>query len=377
MKEIRLHGEKIVYGKGSLKCLSELVHKRAFIITSGSSMFKNGSISHIENYLKEADASYTIFRGVQKNPDTNVVMEILKKMEEFKPDTVIAVGGGSPIDAAKVASLFYEFKEINFNNVLSISLPEKREKLKIIAVPSTSGTGSEVTKAAVITFKDRNIKVGIKTAAFIPDIAVLDPDITISMPKNIAAETGMDAMTHLMESYINKNIDYYTECIAEGAIINLLHALPSSCLYCDAESRDRVHVYQSIAGSVLANVGLGMSHGISHAFGGRYDLGHGLLNGICLPYVLLWNEKDPEVKERINKLSRLAGEDIISAIINLKLKIGIPKGFFEILDEETFKKDLPLLVENSLKGSTQVNPVKISKEDMELILTSIYYGKEF
>ncbi|MFA6940293.1 MAG: iron-containing alcohol dehydrogenase [Clostridiaceae bacterium] len=377
MKEIRLHGEKIIYGKGSLKCLSAIGQKRAFVITSGSSMFKNGTISDIEKYLKEAGASYTIFSGVQKNPDTNVVMEILEKMDEFKPDTVIAVGGGSPIDAAKVASLFYEFKEINFDNVFSISLPEKREKVKIIAVPSTSGTGSEVTKAAVITFKDRNIKVGIKTAAFIPDIAILDPDITMSMPKNIAAETGMDAMTHLIESYINKNIDYYTECISEGAIINLLNALPSSCLYCDKESRDRVHVYQSIAGSVLANVGLGMSHGISHAFGGRYDLGHGLLNGICLPYVLLWNKKDPEVKGRLDKLSRLAGEDIISAIINLKHRIGIPKGFFEILDEETFKKDFPLLIENSLKGSTQVNPIKISKEDMELILTSIYYGKEF
>lgn len=377
MKEIRLHGEKIVYGKGSLKYLSAVGHKRVFIITSGSSMFENGTIPAVENYLKGASTSYTIFRGVQKNPDTNVVMEIVDKMHEFKPDIVIAVGGGSPIDAAKVASLFYEYKEINFSNVLSISLPEKREKLKIIAVPSTSGTGSEVSKAAVITFKDKDIKIGIKTPAFIPDIAVLDPDITMSMPKNIAAETGMDAMTHLMESYINKNIDYYTECIAEGAIINLLHALPSSCLYCDEESRDRVHAYQSIAGSVLANVGLGMSHGIAHAFGGRYDLGHGLLNGISLPYVLLWNKKDPEVKERLNKLSCLAGEDIISAIINLNQRIGIPKGFCEILDEDTFKKDLPLLVENSLKGSTQVNPVKISKEDMELILTSIYYGKEF
>lgn len=377
MKEIKLHGEKIVYGKGSLKWLSSIGQRRAVIITSGSSMFKNGTISNIENYLNEADTSYTIFKGVQKNPDTRVVLEIVKKMEEFKPDTVIAVGGGSPMDAAKVASLFYEYKEINFDNVLSVTLPEKREKIKIIAVPSTSGTGSEVTKAAVITFKDKNIKIGLKTTAFIPDIAVLDSDITLSMPKNIAAETGMDAMTHLMESYINKNIDYYTECISEGAIINLLHALPSSCLECNEESRDRVHVYQSIAGSVLANVGLGMSHGIAHAFGGRYDLGHGLLNGICLPYVLSWNKKDPEVKRRLDKLSALAGEDIISAIINLNHKLGIPKGFNEILNEETFKKDLPLLVTNSLMGSTRVNPVKISKEDMEQILTSIYYGKEF
>lgn len=377
MKEIKLHGEKIVYGKGSLKWLSSIGQRRAVIITSGSSMFKNGTISNIENYLNEADTSYTIFKGVQKNPDTRVVLEIVKKMEEFKPDTVIAVGGGSPMDAAKVASLFYEYKEINFDNVLSVTLPEKREKIKIIAVPSTSGTGSEVTKAAVITFKDKNIKIGLKTTAFIPDIAVLDSDITLSMPKNIAAETGMDAMTHLMESYINKNIDYYTECISEGAIINLLHALPSSCLECNEESRDRVHVYQSIAGSVLANVGLGMSHGIAHAFGGRYDLGHGLLNGICLPYVLSWNKKDPEVKRRLDKLSALAGEDIISAIINLNHKLGIPKVFNEILNEETFKKDLPLLVTNSLMGSTRVNPVKISKEDMEQILTSIYYGKEF
>ena len=124
-------------------------------------MFKNGTISNIENYLNEAGASYTVFKGVQKNPDTKVVMEILNKMEEFKPEAVIAVGGGSTIDAAKVAALFYEYKEINFNNVFSISLPEKREKVKIIAIPSTSGTGSEVTKAAVITFKEKDIKIGI------------------------------------------------------------------------------------------------------------------------------------------------------------------------------------------------------------------------
>lgn len=377
MKELKLHGEKIITGRGSLEYLKTINYKKALIVTSGSSMFNNGTIKKIECYLKEANCDFIIYKGVPKNPDTKVVLDILKTMDSFIPDVVIALGGGSPMDAAKVAALFFEYRNLNFDNVLSTSLPDKREKIKLIHIPSTSGTGAEVTKAAVITFKDKNLKIGLKTLAFIPDIAILDPYITLSMPKNIAGETGMDAMTHLVESYINENLDYYTMCMAEGAIINLLEALPSSCNNGDIESREKVQIFQSIAGSVLSNVGLGMSHGISHCFGGMYDLGHGLLNGICLPYVLKWNIRSESVLKKIDKLSRLIGKDFIKSIEDLNLLIGIPSSLSSILDEELFKKDFNILTLNSLKGSTLANPVKIEEEDMKIILNCIYYGGEF
>lgn len=378
MKKLTFGGKNIITGEGALEYLNSINNKKVVIVTGGKSMFESGTIEVIDKILKKNNCEICIISGIKKNPDTEEVILGVKKMKEFNPDTVIAVGGGSSMDAAKVMTLLYENEHINFDNILSIELPEERNKVKFIAIPSTSGTGSEVTKAAVITFKKDNIKIGIKTNAFTPDIAILDPSITMTMPDNVVAETGMDAITHAVECYINDNLDDFTECIAKGAVEGLFKYLPLSYKYKTLEAREKVHHYQCIAGLAFDNVGLGMAHGISHALGGKFDLGHGIANAIVLPYVLKYNSRNETVERKLKILARVVdSSDFIEAVKSVSNTLNIPKCLKDVgISEDDFKNNLKILVENSLKGSTRVNPVKITEEQMKELITCIYYGYE-
>lgn len=374
MKSIRLMGERLTFGSGSLNELENIEAEKVFIVTGGKSVFTNGTMDKIEDILYRSGKDYMLFSGVPKNPDMDVVLSGLERMRIFKPDVILAIGGGSPIDAAKVMALFYEYPELSFDlNFDEYVLPQKRKKISIVAVPTTSGTGTEVTKAAVITFKDRNIKIGLKSDAFIPDLAILDPDVTLSMPPNIVAETGMDALTHAVECYINHNLDDFTEPIAYGAIEGLMRYLPVSFEKNTVESREKVHHYQCLAGMAFTNVGLGMAHGISHAFGGRYNYGHGLLNGMLLPYVLEFNSRDDRVRDKLKLISRRLGvKSVIEEIKILNKRLGIPEGFSSMgLDRDVFEEDLDKLVIDSLKGSTRRNPVKVTPDEMRELLIEI------
>ena len=281
------------------------------------------------------------------------------------------------MDAAKVMTVFYENDELNFDNVLEKGLPDKRKKVKLIAIPTTSGTASEVTRAAVVTFKEKNIKIGLKTDAFIPDLAILDPVLTLSMPKHIVAETGMDAMTHAVEAYCNENLDDFTEVMARGAVEGLYRYLPISYQEGTVESREKVHNYQSLAGFAFTNVGLGMVHGIAHAIGGQFNEGHGLINAVALPYVLEYNRQhSKKVADKLNILAKTIGvEDFVMAIRQLNKVLNIPNSFKEIgIKQEDNYDNFTLLLGNALQGSTKSNPVKISEADMKELLKEIYAG---
>ncbi|NLP42629.1 MAG: iron-containing alcohol dehydrogenase [Veillonellaceae bacterium] len=377
MKCLILGGRNVIIGRGALEKVKSIQAERAFIVTGGSSMFKSGVIDKIENLLQQSKCQTYVYSGIKKNPDTRDVLGGLSKMRDFKPDLLIAVGGGSPIDAAKVMAIMYENPKITFDNILSVTLPQQRTALKFAAIPSTSGTGSEVTRAAVITFRESQIKIGIKTPAFIPDIAILDAELTMTMPDNVVAETGMDAMTHAVECYINNNLDDFAECMARSAVEGLFAFLPVSYQEKTAESREKVHHYQCLAGIAFDNVGLGMAHGISHAIGGMFDLGHGLINAIALPYILEYNAQDPAVKAKLDRLARsISQPDFCAAIKNLNKGLKTPTCFREAgISRQLFEDNFKLLVENSLKGSTRVNPVKVSAGDMADLLTSIFHGK--
>ena len=378
MKNLKLHGDKLIIEQGSLKYLKSIKENRIFIVTGGQSSFKNGSIDKIRQYFDMNNKIYQIFSGIKKNPDTNIVLSGVEEMREFKPDLVLAIGGGSPIDAAKVMVLLYEHKELTFDNILLKDILNYKRRIKFIAIPTTSGTGTEVTKAAVITFKEKNIKIGLKSMAFIPDVAILDAELTMSMPKNIVAETGLDALTHALEAYTNHNLDDFTEVIAKGAVEGLLEYLPKSYNDKSIEAREKVHYYQSMAGMAFHNVGLGMAHGISHAFGGKYDYGHGLLNGICLPYVLEYNQKNDVVKEKLKYLSSFLNvNSVVDEIHQLNKKLDIPQSFKELgLSEKQFYDDLDNLIINSLKGSTVGNPVEMNEIEMRKVLIKIFNGEK-
>ena len=379
MRKLVLSGKGILTGEGSLLALKDLKYERALLVTGGSSMIKSGVIARAEKYLQMNGTETDLFSGVPKNPSIEDVLKGLVICRKFKPDVILAIGGGSAMDCAKAILLFYEFPYLNFENVLEFNkkgeIPTER-KTGLICVPSTSGTGSEVTRGTVITDPEKELKVPIMTDCLRPDLAILDPEITMTMPDHVAAETGMDALTHAIEAYTNHNLDDFDEGLCSNAIIGIMKWLPVSVFDKTLEAREKVHNYQAMAGIGFANVGLGMVHEIAHSFGAAYNMAHGLTNAIILPYVLRYNSRDAVVREKLAELSyRCHCDDIITEIEKMREKLGIPASFREAgITEEMYREKYDLLLEHAMLGATNVNPVKMTIEEMKKMLNVVYTG---
>jgi alcohol dehydrogenase class IV len=376
MKELKFHGKSIIIGRGSISAVMDLGAKRVFLVTGGKSMVENGSLAKIEALLKEQGAAVLVHSGIPANPSVDVVRQGLAAMKAFAPDTVIGLGGGSAMDASKLMALFYEYPELEIETAVKTGLPQQRKKIRLVCIPGTSGTASEVTPFAVLTFTGENLKIGAKAPSLIPDLAILDPEVTLSMPAHVAAETGIDALTHAIECFTHPAVDDFTSCLAAGAVENIFAFLPESVNKGSIETREKIHYAQCMAGCAFANAGTGMDHGVAHAFGGRFNLGHGLLNAVALPHVIRFNSRDPQVKERYAYLAhRIGASDLASAVAELNKVIGIPASFASIgVPSAAFHTELDALVENSLKGATRANPVPVTTEDMRLFLTNVFNG---
>lgn len=380
MKKIVLGKNGIITGVGALEYLASISYKKVFIVTGGNAMFKTGVIDKAEAYLKQAGCEVALYSGIKKNPTMEQVLDGLEQMRKAKPDAVIAIGGGSAMDAAKAMLLFYDFPELNFDNVLEKNakgLIPTECKTALICAASTSGTGSEVTRGTVITDTKNKIKVPIMTDCLRPDIAILDGSIAMTMPEKIAAETGMDALTHAIEAYTNHNLDDFDEALCKGAIEGIMENLEESCKEPTMENRQKMHNYQAMAGIGFANVGLGMVHGIAHSYGAIFDMAHGLTNAIILPYVLEYNRTNHVVKEKLIRLSYACKcTDIVEEIWKLREKLEIPNSFSEAgISEEEFQENYELLVDHAMLGATKVNPVVMTRKEMEKMVSLVYYGK--
>lgn len=377
MKKLVFTKDVFVTGDHALEYLKELDTARAVIVTGGTSMFRTGVIDKVRGFLEEGGCEVSVYSGISKNPTVTQVLDGLKLFREKNPDTVIAVGGGSPIDAAKVMTLFYDFPELNFDNVFDRDISRLKLKTKFVAVPSTSGTASEVTHVGVITYEEKEYKYAIRSEAIRPDVAILDPEIPCTLTPGIAAETGMDALTHALEAYINKTGNDFTYALAKEAVEGLMEWLPVSVKTGSRESREKVHNFQCMAGMAFSNSGLGIVHGVSHAFGGKYNLAHGLANAVILPYSMDYNKKDASVKEKYDKLSHILGADVIEKVKELQKELGIPGCIRDAgVSEEIYRADYEFLVENSMKGSTAANPIPVSVEDMKKFVDCVYYGNK-
>ena len=371
-----LGGNFLITGAGSLNYLENIKDKTVFIVTGSKSMLENGVIGKMEETLHNNECQVKVYSGIRKNPDEDSILAAMKVMNDFCPQVLIAIGGGSPMDAAKIMAIFYEYPQLTFEDLRAGKIPQNRNMLKFIAIPTTSGTASEVTRASVVTFRRDNIKIGLKSDAFMPDVAILDPTLTMTMPKKIVAETGMDAMTHAVEAYCNEAVEDFTEVLARGAVGGLYKYLPISYHEETLQSREKVHNYQCMAGYAFANAGLGMVHGIAHSIGGKFDEAHGLINAVVLPYVLEYNSQNPVVKEKLAILAKEIGvECFVDAIKALNAKLNIPRYFAEMgIDKEIFYNDLAEIIDNALQGSTRSNPVKMTCESMKALLLKIYEG---
>ena len=370
----------IVHGEDSLDYLKNLEGKKAAIVTGGSSMKRFGFLDKAKELLEEGGMEVLIIDGVEPDPSIKTCLEGGKKMEEFGPDWIIALGGGSAMDAAKVMWVFYEHPGYDFQKLANFENPPLRNKAKMACIASTSGTASEITAFSVITDTENEIKYPLVHPDFVPDIAIVDPEIPSKMPPLITAQTGMDVMTHAVEAFVSTAADDYTSPHAIRAIElvfeNLKKAYDKGD---DLKAREKMHDASTMAGMAFSNASLGIVHSMAHKIGGIFHLTHGEANAILLPYIIDYNRKSTD---RYDLLENILGiDDIAEEIRKLNEAVGISQNIKDgkntIIEEDKFLEVLDTMSENAFKDAcTLTNPRKTSAEDIKKIYKAAYYGEK-
>lgn len=369
----------IVTGQGAMEHLSEIQGKKAIIVTGGSSMKKFGFIEKAQKYLNKSGIEVKVIDYVEPNPTVEIIIRGSKDMLEFKPDWIIAIGGGSSLDAAKGMWVFYEYPELEFKSLIKpCSIPRLRNKAKFIAIPSTSGTGSEITGCFVATDTKTHAKYPIVSPEIIPDIAIVDSDLPAKMPKNATAYTGMDVLSHALEAYVSNVASMLTDPLAIEAARLVFKWLPKAYENGqDMEAREAMHNASTIAGWAFGNVSLGIVHSLAHSIGGQFGITHGLANAILLPYVIEYNRKGTNKYDLIEKN---LGIDILSnSIRELNKTLGIPDSFNKLthneISENKFNAVLKEMSQNAFDDvCTPTNPRATSAEDLADLYKKSFYG---
>lgn len=377
----------LYFGPDAISELSNLKgHKKAIVVTGGSSMKRGGFLQRVEDVLKETGLEVLLFEGVEPDPSVETVFRGAKAMQEFEPDVIVAIGGGSPIDAAKAMWIFYEHPEMTFEQAtVPFGLPKLRNKAIFVAIPSTSGTATEVTSFSVITNYSNHVKYPLADFEITPDIAILDTNIPLTMPKKLTAHTGMDALTHAIEAYVATARSPFSDGLALKAISDIYDCIVAS-YNDDEEARGKMHYAQCIAGMAFSNALLGIVHSLAHKIGAQYEIPHGCCNAIMLPYVIQYNAK--ECPERFADIARIMGlqgrtdaqliNSLVDAIKALNTKLNIPNSYKEYgVTEEKFKETADFISEQAvLDPCTGSNPRTIDVATMKKVLTCCYYGED-
>ena len=391
----------LYHGKGSLEALKTLEGKKAIICVGGGSMKRNGFLQKAEDYLKEAGMEVKLFEGIESDPSVETVMKGAAVMTEFEPDWIVAIGGGSPIDAAKAMWIKYEYPDTTFEDMCKVfGLPKLRKKAHFCAVSSTSGTATEVTAFSIITDYEKGIKYPIADFEITPDVAIVDPELAETMPVKLVAHTGMDAMTHAIEAYVSTANCDYTDPLALHAMEMIKADLVKS-YNGDMAGRDSMHNAQCLAGMAFSNALLGIVHSMAHKTGAAFEGGHiihGAANAMYLPKVIKFNAKDETAAKRyafIADFLHLGGntqdekiDNLIAMLRKMNDDLNIPhciKNYGEgglpaetgFVSEEEFKAKLHDIAANAiLDACTGSNPRQPSQEEMEKLLTCCYYDTE-
>ena len=393
----------IYHGKGALDALKTFDGKKAMVCVGGGSMKKFGFLDKVIANLKEAGMEVEVFEGIEPDPSVDTVMRGAEAMEKFQPDWIVAIGGGSPIDAAKAMWIKYEYPEITFPEMCKVfGIPQLRKKARFCAISSTSGTATEVTAFSVITDYEQGIKYPLADFEITPDVAIVDPTLAETMPKKLVAHTGMDAMTHAIEAYVSTANCDYTDPLAIHAIRMIQHDLVGSYNE-DMEKRDAMHNAQCLAGMAFSNALLGIVHSMAHKTGAAFaDYGahiiHGAANAMYLPKVIAFNAKNETAKARYAviademKLGGSSNDEKVALLIAYLRKmnddLNIPQciahygadsypcdqGF---VPEKVFLERLPEIARNAIADAcTGSNPRIPTQEEMEKLLKCCYYDWE-
>ena len=393
----------LYHGKGALEALKTFEGKRAMVCVGGGSMKRFGFLDRAVDYLKEAGMEVQLFEGIESDPSVETVMRGAKAMEEFQPDWIVAMGGGSPIDAAKAMWIKYEYPDITFEEMCKVfGMPKLRKKAHFCAISSTSGTATEVTAFAVITDYEKGIKYPLADFEITPDVAIVDPDLAETMPQKLVAHTGMDAMTHAIEAYVSTANCDFTDPLALYAI-RMIQADLVDSYNGDMAKRDSMHKAQCLAGMAFSNALLGIVHSMAHKTGAAFaDYGahliHGAANAMYLPKVIAFNAKDETAAKRYAVIAdemKLGGETteekiklLIAYLRGMNDKLNIPQciknygkdsypteqGF---VPEDVFLERLHDIAVNAIADAcTGSNPRQPSVEEMEKLLKCCYYDTE-
>ncbi|MCJ8173026.1 iron-containing alcohol dehydrogenase [Clostridium botulinum] len=376
----------LYFGEGSLEALKTLKGKKAVVVVGGGSMKRFGFLDKVQSYLNEAGIEVKLIEGVEPDPSVETVMNGAAVMREFEPDLIVSIGGGSPIDAAKAMWIFYEYPDFTFEQaVVPFGIPELRQKARFVAIPSTSGTATEVTAFSVITDYKKKIKYPLADFNLTPDIAIVDPDLAQTMPAKLTAHTGMDALTHAIEAYVAGLRSVFSDPLAMQAIVMVKEYLVKS-YNGNKEARGQMHLAQCLAGMAFSNALLGITHSMAHKTGAVFHIPHGCANAIFLPYVIQYNSKScGERYATIAKKIGLAGENqdklvksLIEMIREMNKTMNIPSNLKEYgITEEEFKENVKYISHNAvLDACTGSNPREINDETMEKLFACTYYGED-
>ena len=390
----------LYHGKGSIKILKTLQGERAMVCVGGGSMKKFGFLDRVVSYLKEAGMEVELFEGIEPDPSVDTVMRGAEAMQKFQPDWIIAMGGGSPIDAAKAMWVKYEYPEVTFEDMIKpFGLPHLRTKARFVAIPSTSGTATEVTAFAVITDYEKGIKYPMADFEITPDIAIVDSDLAETMPKKLVAHTGMDAMTHAIEAYVSTHSCNYTDALALHSIKMVQNDLVDS-YNGDMSKRAAMHDAQCLAGMSFSNALLGIVHSMAHKTGAIFEdqgahIIHGAANAMYLPKVIAYNAKNEKAAKRYAEIAdhmdingatvEESVQNLIAFLRKMNDDLNIPQcikhygadsypceqGF---VSEEVFLERLPEIAKNAVGDAcTGSNPRLITPVEMEKLLKCCYY----
>ena len=402
---------KIFFENGSVSYLEKMPQiSRAFIVTDPV-MQKLGYTDRVLYYLRKRSeyCHCEIFSDIEPDPDVETVMKGVEMMNSFKPDVIIALGGGSAIDAAKAMWLFYEHPETDFGGLKLkfmdirkrvFKFPELNQKAKMVAIPTTSGTGSEVTSFSVITDRKSNIKYPLADYELTPDVAIIDPQFVATMPPSITADTGLDVLTHAIEAYVSVLASDFTNGLAIKAIALVLNYLERSYKNPDDKiAREKMHNASCIAGMAFSNAFLGVNHSLAHKLGGEFHIPHGRANAVLLPYVIRFNAAKPtkftsfpkyeefRADKKYAEIARyldLGGTDtdsqieaLISTIEQLMAKLNMPKSIKECgVDEKEYMSKIHALAEKAFEDQcTTANPRYPLISELEEIYRKAYYGE--
>jgi len=403
---------KVYFEKNATQYLAKMPDISRVVIVTDPMMVKLGYVDRVEHYLRQRrnPVAIEVFYDVEPDPSVETVERGTQMMNSFQPDCIIALGGGSPMDAAKGMWLFYEHPDVTFHSLKqkfmdirkrTFKYPKLGQKAKFVAIPTTSGTGSEVTSFAVITDKKNgNTKYPLADYELTPDVAIVDPEYVYSLPKTAVADTGMDVLTHAIEAYVSVMANDYTDGLAIKAIQLVFENLEKSALTGDKVAREKMHNASTIAGMAFANAFLGINHSLAHKWGGQYHTAHGRTNAILMPHVIRYNAKKPakfssfpkydhfKADERYAEIARVLGlpagtteegvNSLIQAIRKLNKTLGIPESFQQQepnIDPKDFESRVEYLADRAFEDQcTTANPKMPLVSELVEVYRNAFYG---